>query len=70
MLRYFVAGNLWLFLAVVLIMGRDAWRMGPARYGFLGVGSFSAAGYNLVVAFCVTVAAILFLIAWKTGQNK
>ena len=70
MLRYFISGNLWLFLAIVLILGREAWRSQPARYGFLGVGSFSAAGYNLIVAFCVTVAAIFFLLTWKTGQKK
>jgi hypothetical protein len=69
MLRYFVAGNLWLFLAVVLILGREAWRTQPARYGFLGAGSLSAVSYNLVVAFCVIAAAIFFLLAYRTGRK-
>ncbi len=68
MLRYFIAGNLWLFLAVVLLIGREPWRTAPVRYGFLGVGSLGAS-YNLVVAFCVTVAAIFFILAYRTGRK-
>ncbi|MHC4517740.1 MAG: hypothetical protein ACYTAS_04060 [Planctomycetota bacterium] len=71
MLRYFIAGNLWAFLAVVLILGREGWRTQPARYGFMGIqGAFSAASYNLIVAFCVTAATIFFLLAWKTHEKK
>ena len=70
MLRYFIAGNLWMFLGILLLIGREAWRSGPVRYGFLGVGSLSAAVYNLVVAFCVIAAAIFFLLAWKTQPKQ
>jgi hypothetical protein len=69
MLRYFVAGNLWLFLAVFLVLFREAWRTAPARYGFLGAGSLTAVRYNLIVAFCLTVAAVFLLLAWKTGPK-
>jgi hypothetical protein len=71
MLRYFVAGNLWLLLAVVLVLGRELWRTGPALYGFAGVeGSLTAVSYNAIVAFCVTAAAIFFLLAWKTHDRQ
>jgi hypothetical protein len=71
MLRYFVAGNLWIFLAVVLVVGREAWRSAPGRYGFAGIeSSLTAASYNSIVAFCVTAAAIFFLLAWKTHDKK
>ena len=70
MLRYFIAGNLWIFLGILLLVGREAWRTGPVCYGFLGAGSLSAAVYNLIVAFCVIAAAIFFLLAWKTGPKQ
>ena len=70
MLRYFIAGNLWMLLGILLLVGREAWRTGPVRYGFLGVGSLSATVYNLVVAFCVIAAAIFFLLAWKTQPKQ
>jgi len=70
MLRYFIAGNLWMFSGILLLVGREAWRSGPVRYGFLGVGSLSAAVYNLVVTFCVIAAAIFFLLAWKTQPKQ
>ena len=70
MLRCFVTGNLWLFLAVVLLIGREPWRTAPTRYGFLGVGSLTPVGYNLVVAFCVIVAAVFLLLAYRTGPKS
>ena len=73
MLRYFVAGNLWAFLAVVLTLGRRAWRSGPPRYEFFGHGSLGPTSYNLIITFCVAAAAIFFLLAWKThgkGESK
>ena len=70
MLRYFVTGNLWLLLAVVLLIGREPWRTSPVCYGFLGVGSLTAVGYNLVVAFCVIVAAVFLLLAYRTGPKS
>jgi hypothetical protein len=70
MLRYFIAGNVWMFLGVLLLIGREAWRTGPVAYGFLGVGSLGSTEYNLVVAFCVITAAIFFLLAWKTEPKR
>jgi len=69
MLRYFIAGNVWMLLGIVLLVGREAWRTGPARYGFAGVGSLTSTTYNLIVTFCVIAAAIFFLLAWKTGPK-
>ena len=70
MLRYFVSDNLWLFLAVVLLLGCEPWRTAPMRYGFLGTGSLTVVGYNLAVASCVIVAAVFFLLAYRTGQKS
>jgi len=69
MLRYFVAGNVWAFLAVALTLGRKAWRTSPTRYEFVGQGSLDPTSYNLIIAFCVTAAAIFFLLAWKTHDK-
>jgi hypothetical protein len=70
MLRYFVAGNLWAFVAIVLTLGRRPWCASPARYEFLGYGSLDPISYNLIIVFCVTAAAIFFLLAWKTQQKQ
>lgn len=70
MLRYFVAGNLWAFVAIVLTLGRRPWRVAPTRYEFLGFGSLDPTSYNLIIVFCVTAAAIFFLLAWKTEAKK
>ena len=70
MFRYFIAGNFWVFLAVVLVLGRKPWRAGPTRYEFLGQGSMDPTSYNLLIAFCVTAAAIFFLLAWKTHEKQ
>ena len=66
MLRYFVAGNVWAILAVVLTVGRKAWRTSPARYEIFGQGSLDPTSYNLMITFCITAAAIFFLLARKT----
>jgi hypothetical protein len=70
MLRYFIAGNLWAFVAIVLTLGRRPWRTSPTRYEFLGFGSLDPTSYNLIIVFCVAAAAIFFLLAWKTEQKK
>jgi len=69
MLRCFVVTTPWMFLGVVLTPGRQAWRSGAARSGFLGQGSLTAPGYNLIVAFFVTMAATFFSLTSKTRQK-
>ncbi len=70
MLRYFIAGNLWAFVAIMLTLGRRSWRNAPTRYEFLGYGSLDPTSYNLIIVACLSAAAIFFLLAWKTEPKK
>jgi hypothetical protein len=70
MLRYFIAGNLWLLFAIVMFLGRKAWRTGPVRYTFFGAGSLSPLQYNLLILCCIGLAAAFFIITWKTRESK
>ncbi len=70
MLRYFVAGNVWAFAAVVLTLGRRPWDMAPAQYPCPGPGSLDPVSYNLIIVFCITAAAVFFLLAWRTESKK
>ena len=69
MLRYFIAGNVWSVMVILLVLGRKAWRAGPTRYTFFGAGSLSPTEYNSVILFCITAAAIFFILAWRTTQE-
>jgi hypothetical protein len=46
-MRYFVAGNVWLFIALATFLLRETERTGPHRVSFLGVGTWLSPGaYN------------------------
>ena len=61
-MRYFVAGNFWLFVSLLLFVGKTYERSSPTRYSFLGVGHwFTPLGYNLLVALTFLIA-VCFLI--------
>ena len=65
-MRYFVAGNFWLFIALTLFMCRQTERTSPVRVSFLGVGTwFEPATYNVVVFVVVLVAAAFLVLSWK-----
>ena len=40
MLRYFVAANFWLLIALTIFVGRTHERSGPQRYSFFGAGAW------------------------------
>ena len=69
MLRYFVAGHLWLFFFLALLFGSGYARHSPSRYHVLGVGFIDPTHYNLLVLF--TFAATVFFTRawWKTRDE-
>lgn len=70
MTRYFVAANVWLLIALVLFVGRTFERDSPLRYSvFHGGQWFSPTTYSLMVLAVLVVAAIFFLLTWKTRSN-
>ena len=70
MLRYFIAGNLWLFVALLMLIGKRAWRAGPTRYSCFGVGSLTPGLYALLVVGCIAVAFACFVLMVKTCDYR
>lgn len=67
--RYFVTGNVWLVLALLMVLGSHFERSEPTRVSFFGLGAwFDPNTYNMLVAVCVAVAVICFTLAWKTRR--
>lgn len=70
-MRYFVAGNIWLFIALAIFLLRQTERTGPWRVSFLGIGTwFDPITYNLV-AFLVFCVGVVFLsLSWKYDRAE
>ena len=57
----FIAGNFWLFTALVLFLGEKWERSEPTRYSFAGLGAWlSPESYSGLVYGCLFVAAVCF----------
>jgi len=76
-MRYFIAGNLWLFLSLVLFLGRHTEKVRipgiprTMRVSFLGFGfSFSPSGYTMILILCLIVAGVLFFLSWRTTRRE
>jgi hypothetical protein len=71
MMRYFVAGNFWLAIALAAFTGQTWERSNPTRYSFFGVGGWmTPTSYNLILLLCLALAAVFFSMAWKRRQIK
>lgn len=69
MTRYFIAGNVWLLVALVLLLGKNVMRGSPTRYAFFGIGGWYAPGtYYLIVLICAVIGAA-FLIAARPNRG-
>ncbi len=70
MTRFFVAGNFWLFTALVLVLGRKVARTQPMMYSFFDVGGWYYPGtYNFWIGVCLMVAAACFALAWTNRRR-
>jgi hypothetical protein len=71
MVRYFVAGNAWLFLAVLLVVGAGyAGNHGAPYYSFLGGGQTPWALYVAVVLAVLGIAAWHFVLYALTRPSS
>jgi hypothetical protein len=62
MLRYFVAAQLWLLLALAIFVGRTIERMDPTRYSVFRLGQwFEPTQYWCLVGVCIAVSVICFI---------
>ncbi len=70
MARYFVTGNLWLMLAVLMVLGRGIERTQPTIVSFFGSGWLYPSTYAFLVGLCGLAASICFVLAWKTRRHS
>lgn len=64
--KFFVAGNLWLLIALVVLLGRNVERHDPTRYSFIGYGWWDPMTYNLIVILLFIFGLFLLRKGWKT----
>ncbi len=70
MTRFFVAGNVWLVLALLMVLGSHVERHQPTMVAFFGLGAwFYPETYNGLVGLCVAAAVVCFALAWRTRRR-
>jgi hypothetical protein len=69
-MRYFVAGNIWLFASLAVFLLRQTERTSPHRVSLLGIGTwFSPGAYNVVALLILLIACVFFLVGWKQDRR-
>lgn len=67
---YFLTGNLWLIVALFLMMGKFEVRTQPTFYSFFSSGAwFEPSTYHGIIAFALGAAAVSFVLAF-CKRNK
>jgi len=57
---YFVMGNIWLFVGIVLWLGRNIMTTQPVRYSFFDVGGpHSPWAYQALIVICLIIGLAL-----------
>ena len=68
---YFVAGNVWLIIALVLLLGKNNVRIQPTFHSFFGVGGwYSPGAYWLMIVACAALGVGFLNAAWRKQQTN
>lgn len=71
MLRYFIAGNVWLIVALIVFLGRSHARSQPTLYCFFGVGRWMyPSSYSLVMLLCVGLGVAFLILAVRSARRS
>ena len=71
MIRYFVAANIWLVIAMILFAGRTYERTSPTRFSVFHGGQWLAPEeYLLLILVPFAISMFFFLLTWKTRDRK
>jgi hypothetical protein len=71
MLRYFVAGNLWLIVALVMYIGRVTEHSDPVGMSLFGIGqAFQPHEYWAVIAMPTAASLLYFVMYAASGKNN
>lgn len=69
-MRYFIAGNAWLFVTLAIILGRHVERTGPTRVSFFGVGTwFAPPAYWAIALISLCIGVTFLVVAWKQKES-
>src|SRR6056297_2030279 len=60
MLRHFIAGNFWLFVALALWIGKETVRTQPLRVAFFGEGNWFKPGVYTILVVAGAVLGVFF----------
>ena len=70
MAQFFVIGNVWLIIALLLALGSHVERTQPTMVAFFGLGAWFDPGmYMILVELCVAAAIVCFTLAWKSRRQ-
>ncbi len=70
MTSFFVTGNVWLVLTLLMVLGNHTVRTQPDMVAFFGLGAWlDPERYNLLIVLCMAAAVICFVLAWKTRPS-
>jgi hypothetical protein len=68
---YYVMGNVWLIIALILQLGRFPARESPTMYSFFGMSGWRyPSDYNLMIGIAVFAAVVQFVLAMKAGRKS
>jgi hypothetical protein len=68
---HFVAGNLWLLVALVLLLGMKAVRYEPTRYSFFGIGGWhSPFAYGFLIVACASIGVGLMFLGSRAANVR
>jgi hypothetical protein len=71
MTRYFIAGNIWLAIALLLFVGKRFERNEPVQFSFFGAGRwFSEGEYAALVYGTFTVSVVFFVLSAITRPKQ
>lgn len=63
----FYMANFWLFVTLMLIVGRTPERYSPTRYSCFGYGYFNPFAYGLLVVIVLSVS--LIMLNWARSKK-
>ena len=73
MTRYFIAANIWLVFALIVVLGETPATLdlhGPAMSSFFGRGQTYSSTYTLIEVIMFAASALFFILTWLTRKKS
>jgi hypothetical protein len=69
-MRYFIAGNLWLLVALILLVGRTYERSSPLRYSFMHLAWFEPTTYTALIVVTAVLGVVFLVLSWRGSYRR